>query len=122
MKFQVDLTHGYFYSTDFGHLYFTHTIKAGEVLELGEPVPLKGLFTMHHVKRGLDKVGYVFGSAFRVLNHGSLIVAYTSRGLAEEYETLVRLPHLVIFNYPNRGTLVVNPAVSPELRDIMDSQ
>jgi hypothetical protein len=70
------------------------------------------------------RVGLLFGSSFQVKNGGGYLVAYMNqaRGRATQVDVLLKTEDLVIYNYPNRGTMAVLTQIGPEVQTIFEEQ
>jgi len=123
MYLAIDATAGTFYSLDHGYAVFTSIQKRGE-LTRGPEIPLKCMFQGFELLSGQRKVGYFFESTFKSKNHGGYIVAQlTNKGPAESVEVLLKIKDLLVcYHYPNRGTLIISPTISPEVDVIFSEQ
>lgn len=45
-----------------------------------------------------------------------------TKGEATEHELLLRLNTLVIYNYPNRGTIAISPTVNESVAKVLEHQ
>jgi hypothetical protein len=112
-----------FCETKRGFFYPLLEVKEGTEVSLGRQIPLSGMFDLFEVQARDLRVGYMFRSTFSVENGGGYLLAHMkTKRLAEEHEVLLKLDSLVIYNFPNRGTLAVSPKVGSAFRKILESQ
>jgi|SRR5882672_1086670 len=114
----------FFYSTEAGFALYLKKLKQGTVLQVGARIPVLCLFKAHWLILDGEKVGYVFDSEFQVSNKGGYIMAFLEKGVgkAATVEVLVKTDTLVIYNFPNRGTLVVSPHIGADVLNILNEQ
>ena len=112
-----------FYELPVGYLYPVVHINKGASIEIGRRIPVVGMFEISELLVKDSVVGYLFKSSFTIECFGGYLVAYLKgKGLVEAHEVVLKLDNLIIYNFPNHGTLVVSPAVSPALLEILESQ
>lgn len=121
---QINMDPHLFYELDGGHAIFRHPITQRVVLTVGDRIPLSCMFEGYWMLVHGERVGYIFSSQFQTMNSGGYIVAYmeAKRGLATSSETLLKTDDLVIFNFPNKGTLIVSPKIGDETITIFEEQ
>jgi len=112
-----------FYQVDGGHLILNQEIQDDHV-EIGEKIPAVGMFTIYWLLNKKMKVGYYFTSEFRTVNHGGYLVTFLNNGAgkATTAQLTLKTDKLVIYNYPNRGTLAISPEVNDEVQVILEEQ
>lgn len=124
MKLDIEASPGTFYELEGNHFLPIIDIKQGQELVVSKVLPMSCMFEVSI----LDTVegfraGFYFVTRFTVRNGGSYLLTYlTNKSEAQTSETLLRSEHLVIFNYPNRGTLAVSPLVNEEIDGIFTEQ
>lgn len=114
---------GVFYALTNGH--FLPTVKVGlhQELNIDQKLPVGGFFDIYICTIDGARVGFYFTSRFPVRNGGGFIVAHMGRKQeAETCETLIRTDDLIVYDYPNRGTLAICPKVSEEIATIFEEQ
>lgn len=112
-----------FVESEKGYLYPLIKLYPSMDLEVGKQLSLAGMFELFELVCDKVKVGYIFRSSFTTENKGGALVTYLkNKGLAEDYETLLRIDTLVIYNFPNHGTLAVSPKVSDVVQKVLDNQ
>lgn len=113
-----------FHSTDLGYTLYTKNIGQGSVLTVGDRIPLACMFDAHWLTLNKEKIGYLFTSNFQVVNRGGYIMTYMNNraGKASAVEVLVKTDTLVIYHYPNHGTLVVSPHIGQDVQTILSEQ
>jgi hypothetical protein len=123
MYLAIDASAGTFYSIDQGYALFVEDQRPGE-LTRGPAIPLKCMFQGFELLNGQKKVGYYFESPFKSKNHGGYIVAHLhNKGPAEHVEILLKIKDLmVVYHYPNRGTMIVSPKIGEEVQIIFEEQ
>ena len=123
MKLLTECCPGTFYEVP-GHWLLPITnIEAGSTLVVGPRLPVTCMFDIHWAMLNGVRVGFVLSSRFEVSNGGSYLMTFMrNKGQATECETLIKDENLVVFNYPNKGTLAVSPLVNPEIDVIFTEQ
>lgn len=123
LKLLLDADPGYFYELESGHAIFREAVKAGELIK-GAQIPLNCMFDAYWLLRGTEKVGYFFVSQFHVANHGGYLVTFLNNGAgkASSVEVMLKTDQLVVFNYPNRGTLLVSTLINEDVETIFVEQ
>lgn len=127
VKVSIDTEPGLFFElTDQPGVYATFFVpsKGLTVFDLGDRVPISCMFDVNWLTRGGQRVGLVFRSTFQVKNGGGYLVAFMNqaRGKAQSVDVLLKTDDLVIYNYPNKGTLVVLTQIGPEVTTIFEEQ
>lgn len=124
MKLDIEATPGTFYELDGNYFLPIIDVKQGQELVVSKVLPMSCMFEVSILDtvEGL-RAGFYFVSRFTVRNGGSYLLTYlANKNEAQSSETLLRSEHLVIFNYPNRGTLAVSPLVNEEIDGIFTEQ
>ena len=81
------------------------------------------MFDIHWATLNGARVGFVLSSRFEVSNGGAYLMTFMrNKGQATECETLIKDENLVVFHYPNKGTLAVSPLVNSEIDVIFTEQ
>jgi hypothetical protein len=121
---KLDSDPHFFYTTEAGCTLYLQKVKQGTVLQVGPRIPILCLFKAHWLLLDGQKVGYVFDSEFQVSNKGGYIMAYLEKGVgkAATVEVLVKTDTLVIYSFPNRGTLIVSPHIGEDMKSVLDEQ
>lgn len=123
MKLLTDCLPGTFYEVSGQWLLPTTGLSAGSTLVVGPRLPVTCMFDIHWAMLSGGRVGFVLSSRFEIVNGGSYLITYLkNKGPATDCETLVKDENLVVFNYPNKGTLAVSPLVNPEIDVILTEQ
>jgi len=100
----------------------TVNIKANAKIKLSS-LPISCMFNISLVMIDDVKSGFHFTSRFTTDNHGSFLVTYLqNKPLAENAEVLLKSPELVVYHFPNRGTLAISPSVSDLVQSIFEDQ
>lgn len=124
MKLEIAVSPGTFYQLDNGHFLPTDKLAQGTEIVMGKKLPLSSMFDIF-IAQTADGVraGFYFSTRFSVKNGGGYLITYlTNKNEATEVETLIRTDDLVVYNYPNRGTLAVSPKVNQEIETIFMEQ
>lgn len=121
---ELDMDAFLFYRTWDAYALLYEPVRYGDPLTVGDRVPLACMFDANWLMRGDIRIGVVFMSQFHVKNGGGYILAYLQQGIgrAVTVEVLLKTENLVIYHYPNRGTLVICPHVGDEVLNIMLEQ
>lgn len=119
----LDADPGYFYELEGGYAIFKEPVKSGTIVK-GSQIPLNCMFEAYWLMRSGEKIGYYFVSQFQSANHGGYVVTWMNTGVgkATSVEVMLKTDSLVIFNYPNAGTLVISPLINEEISTIFSEQ
>jgi len=123
MKTVIECKPGEFYELQ--GLYFLPLIELPSGIEItrGPQLPLSCMFEISFAMCGSERCGYFFSSRFEVRNGGSYLLTHLkNKGPATQSETLIKDETLVVFNYPNRGSLAISPLVNQEIDHIFTEQ
>jgi hypothetical protein len=123
IELNIDADPGYFYELEGGHALFKDKTTRGPLVK-GPQIPLNCMFEAYWLIRKDEKVGYYFVSQFHTANHGGYLVTWMNNGAgkASSVEVMSKTDQLVVFNYPNRGTLVISPKINEEVQTIFSEQ
>lgn len=123
MEALADLTAGIFHEISGQYLLPTQDIPVGSKVEVGARLPIGCMFTICFALVGGQRVGFLFASQFEVENTGAYLMTYLrNKGPATEHETLIKDESLVVYHYPNKGTLAISPKVNSEIQSIFEEQ
>lgn len=124
MMFHNECRPGVFIECAEGHVLPTVVVPENTLLIIGERLPLNCMFDIYFVTNAEGaRVGFLFNSKFQVINGGSyLLTKLASKSKAEVAEVLIREEDLVVYNYPNKGTLAISPLVNSEIETILAEQ
>jgi hypothetical protein len=124
LRVDLDSEPHLFYSTDIGFALYNQELKQGTVLKIGERIPVACMFEVRWLILDGKKLGYLFNSQFQVTNKGGYIMTYMNSGAgkASAVEVLVKTDTLVIYSFPNHGTLVISPHIGQDIVSILDEQ
>jgi hypothetical protein len=114
---------GIFYPLDQGHILTFDDLPPGE-FSLGAEYNLNSMFTLSELLRNDQHLGFYFYSGFTVINRGGFIVTYlkSKKAMAQSYRLALRQPKLIVFDFPNVGSLAISTKVSPRLDTIFTEQ
>ncbi len=119
----LDVKPGAFYELPTGFLLPIKELPFKTVCTIGQRLPVSCMFDIYLTMIGKERVGFYFTSRFETTNGGGyLLTALKNKGEATEVEVPIRTDDLVVYNYPNRGTLAVSPQVSTEIETIFSEQ
>jgi hypothetical protein len=119
----LDMEPGSFYDMPSGFVLPTKTISKGSQLEIGQALTVSCMFSIALVNLDGERVGFYFTTQFGVVNGGAyLITSLKNKGKATTVDVLIRTDELVLYNYPNRGTLAISPLISDEILTIFEEQ
>lgn len=125
MDFQtdMDMEPGTFYDLSGGFFLPTKSLPFKTSLTADQRLPAQSMFDIYLAHLNGERVGFYFTCRFQVTNGGGyLITALQNKGPATEVETLIKTVDLVVYNYPNRGTLAITPLVNQEIETIFEEQ
>lgn len=89
------------------------------------PVLTLGFFTLTTLRRGANKVAFKIKAKLRSTNTGTFLwVSPTSvkKDLSEPPKVLLKLPELVVYDFPGLATLLVSASVSDSVKYVLDNQ
>lgn len=108
------------------HAVFFAEHKGPSVFGIGPQINVNGMFAVYWLTKGETRVGLLFTSTFQVINAGGYLVAFMNqaRGRASQVDVLFKSDDLglVIYNFPNRGTMVVLTKIGDEVLTIFEEQ
>lgn len=112
-----------FYDIDSYYLYMFQPLPENRRLTL-EPLDINCMFSIYKLTRKGEFLGLGFRSATHVIHTGAYIIAYMQkrRQSADESVVLMRTKDIVIYNYPNVGTLAVSPKINSQLTVLLEEQ
>lgn len=123
MKTLLDAVPGRFLEVEGAFLLPTQIIPAGSDMHVGPALPVTCMFDINFMLVDGQRVGFLLKTRFEVENGGSYLMTYLrNKGQATTSETLVKDEHLVVFHYPNKGTLAISPLVNQEIETILQEQ
>ncbi len=125
MELVLDLSvsPGTFYELSSGFFLPVRDLAAKTPIVLGIRLPVTCMFDIYVVMIDKERVGFYFTSRFDTTNGGGyLLTALKGKDEATEVEVLVRTSDLLVYHYPNKGTLAVSPKVSNEIETIFLEQ
>ena len=123
MRSLIECVPGVFHEISGQWLLPTTVVPASAHILAGSRLPVNCMFDIHFALVDGVRVGFLFTSRFEVKNGGAYLMTYlNNKGPATEHETLVKDENLVIFHYPNKGTLAISPRVNPEIDTIFMEQ
>ena len=119
----LDAENGIFYHVDQGFAFFLKPVKSG-FFQLGDQIPMNSMIDCFWLLKDGTKVGYFFQSQFQFKNMGGYLVSYMNhaQGKATTAELIARTEDLVVYNFPNKGTLVISNKINEELENIFSEQ
>lgn len=123
MKILTDCFPGAFHSV--GQKFFlpTKLVSSGSDVVEGQKLPLTCMFEINFAMVGGERVGFLFQSRFETENGGAWLRTFLrNKGQATDTETLIKDEHLVLYNFPNKGTLAISPLVNSEIATIFEEQ
>lgn len=119
----MDAESGIFCAVDEGYMLATVDLKAGTVLTEFNKLAVGGMFAIYVCFIDSVRVGFYFTTPFTCENRGGYLVTYMAqRKQASEVETMIRTDELVVYDYPNCGTLAISPSMSDDLVTIFEEQ
>ncbi len=123
LKIRIPIEPHHFYTFSPFYLYAFQPIKPRRVVTL-VPLDISCMFQIYKVERRDEFLGLAFRSGNQVLNGGAYLVAFMqrTRGRADSSMTLMRTPDIVIYNYPNVGTMAVSPRVNQHIETLLEEQ
>lgn len=122
-RISSDYEKGVFQPFRNGWLLPLYDLPLGETLTLGQQF-LSSFLSGRLVSNGTDLCGYYFTSHFQVLTSGTFLLGYSpiKSGSAKHSNKVFADDNLVIVEYPNCGTLAINPQVNSSIGYILEGQ
>lgn len=119
----LDVAPGTFYDVPQGYFLPTKIIKAQTTVVVDKKLSLSCMFDISLAVVCGETVGFYFTSRFWVQNFGAyLLTALKGKQEATEVDVCVKTEQLVVYHYPNRGTLAISPLVGEEIATIFMEQ
>ena len=120
-----DFEKGIFAPFRFGWILPTVDLLPGQTIFLGQTFLssfLSGRFV--YLEESQDPCGYYFASQFKTTTTGTFLLAYSAckAGMVKESNKILSNDNLVIIEYPNCGTLALNPQVNESIKYIFEGQ
>lgn len=123
VKLSLDCSPGVFYEVGNGFFLPTKSVPQGTELSVDQRLPVSCMFDVHIATMKEERCGFFFTTRFSVTNGGGyLLTALKGKEEATEVETLVRDDNLVLYHYPNKGTLAISPKVNDDIETIFTEQ
>lgn len=123
LKLELDADPGTFYELGNGFFLPLCHMKFLTSVKIEDPLPVRCMFDISLVTYEGERVGFYLTTRFTVKNAGGYLLTYLqSKGEATEVEVLIRTDDLIVYNYPNRGSLAVTPLVSDKITTIFEEQ
>ena len=121
IRIPVDSHHFYDFSPY--HVYAFKDIREVRRVELHE-MDTNSMFQIYKMIRKGQLLGLAFRSANQVLNGGSYLISYMqkTKQKATNSVTLIRTPDIVVYNYPNVGTMAISPKVNTQMAALLEEQ
>lgn len=112
-----------FYTLREGWVLMNQDIEAGTYIEIGAELPLKCMFQIRSLIINNLRVGLIFNSGFETINAGGYLLTHMQhKRAATEYDILLKDEFIVLYDYPNRGTLAISPPVNDEVLTVFEEQ
>ncbi len=123
IKVELDADAGTFYAVATGFLLPIKNVKHASMLSVGPKLSVSCMFDIYLVHYGDERVGFFFTTRFKTQNMGGyLLTSLIGKGEATTVEILIKTDELVVYHYPNRGSLAVSPKVNDEIITIFQEQ
>lgn len=123
LKIRINIEPHHFYDFHPYYLYAFQQITPRKIVTL-TPMDISCMFQIYKVERKDEFLGLAFRSGNQVINGGAYLVSFMQRTRAKASQsiTLMRTPDIVIYNYPNVGTMAVSPRLSPHIETLLEEQ
>lgn len=123
MVIDLDVDPGLFYDLAGGFFLPTRELRKRSTISIDKPQPLACMFSIYFAFHAGERVGFFFTTRFEVMNGGGyLLTTFNRHRKATHADVLIKSNDLVLYNYPNRGTIAISPKVSPEIETIFNEQ
>jgi len=123
-KLYIDAPVGVFYDDgEDGFFLPILGIKRLTPIKIVKELTLRCMFSVFMCEAEGQRCGFYFASQFKVSNEGGYLITYMNRRKeATEVETLIKTPELILYHYPNKGTLAISPKVNDEINTVFLEQ
>lgn len=119
----IDAEAGIFCALDKGYLLPAVDLKAGTEITEFTRLPVGGMFQIQLCFINGVRVGFYFTTPFLVDNAGGYLVTHMAKKReATETEVMIKTDELVVYHFPNCGTLAVSPLVNEDVATIFEEQ
>src|ERR1700737_2889827 len=116
LTLNLDVQPGTFYELGSGFFLPSMDLKLKTEIDVSRKLPISCMFDIYYARIDTQLVGFYFTTRFSVQNHGGyLITTLQNKGRATVVETLIKNDDLIVYHYPNRGTLAITPLVSDRI-------
>lgn len=123
MILPANVPRGVFYTLKEGWVLLNRDVPRGSELIVSKDLPIRCMFKVQELTFEATRVGFLFTSGFEVINRGGFLFTHLkNKPPATEYDTLIKDEFLVLYDYPNRGTLAISPLVSDDIQTIFEEQ
>jgi hypothetical protein len=114
---------GTFYALGEGFFLPLKSLPFQTKIQIKSRLSVSCMFDIYLADVNNERLGFYFTGRFEIKNRGGyLITSMQNKGLANEADILIKTEDLVVYNFPNRGTMAISPLVSPEIETIFDEQ
>lgn len=103
----------------------TRKIPADTEITRGDKLPLAGMFDIWFaLDPNKEKCGYLITSSFPTQDKGGVLVAGLTKGMgkATVVEVHIKTKDLVVYHFPNRGTMIIASYVGEPMQVILEEQ
>lgn len=122
LQTNMDMEPGAFYEVGGGFLMPIKSLGHATPFVIDKVLPVQCMFDIYLAHSNGERVGFYFTTRFEVTNGGGYLLTTMHKKKATDAEVLIKTDELVVYNYPNRGTLAISPKVSQEIETIFDEQ
>lgn len=123
MKAPFNLEAGTFYELGGGFYLPTQDVLHRSELVVANRLTVTCMFDVSLINYQDQTAGFFFKTRFEVQNHGGYLITFLqNKRQATEVEVLIKTEDLVLYNYPNRGSLAISPRVSDLVATVFDEQ
>lgn len=106
-----------------GFILPTVDLARGDHIQIEISLKLSCMFHVYTIANKGERCGFFFISRFAVENHGGFLLTYLKQhSTADKVDTLIKSDELILYNYPNRGSLAISPMVSSAVANIFETQ
>jgi hypothetical protein len=114
---------GTFYETGAGFFLPTKSLLMRTAVTVGQKLSVESMFSIYLASSNGERVGFFFTTRFEIVNGGGYLLTHLqNKKPATEVNVIVKTDDLVVYDYPNRGTLAISPLVSSDIITIFEEQ
>ena len=122
-KVMLDISPGIFYEIHGSYFLSKIRIPAFTFLTIGDSLPASSMFGIQWVLLNNESIGWLLSSGYLVINGGGYLLTYLNNKAGKAVSgDVIKDNDLVVYNFPNRGSLAISPLIGPDISSIFEEQ